>query len=59
MAIMLRHVAVAEGHSFTNDSAVLTATLLDGATYTWRSDVPDGDWCDAANWTASAAGGRG
>lgn len=53
MAIMLRHVAVAEGHSFTNDSAVLTATLRDGATYTWRSDVPDGDWCDAANWTSS------
>ena len=53
MAIMLRHVAVAEGHSFTNDSAVLTATLRDGATYTWNSEVSEGDWCDAANWIAS------
>ena len=53
MAIMLRHVAVAEGHSFTNDSAVLTATLRDGATYTWNSEVSEGDWCDAANWTSS------
>ena len=53
MAIMLRHVAVAEGHSFTNDSAVLTATLRDGATYTWNSEVSEGGWCDAANWIAS------
>ena len=53
MAIMLRHVAVAKGHSFTNDSAVLTATLRDGATYTWNSEVSEGDWCDAANWIAS------
>jgi len=59
MAIMLRHVAVAEGHSFTNDSAVLTATLRDGATYTWKEDVADGDWCDAANWTATAGAFRG
>ena len=59
MAIMLRHVAVAEGRSFTNDSAVLVATLRDGATYTWKSDVPEGDWCDAANWTATAGAFRG
>ena len=59
MAIMLRHVAVAEGHSFTNDSAVLTATLRDGATYTWNSEVSEGDWCDAANWTATAGAFRG
>ena len=59
MAIMLRHVAVAEGRSFTNDSAVLTATLRDGATYTWNSEVSEGDWCDAANWTATAGAFRG
>lgn len=59
MAIMLRHVAVAEGHSFTNDSAVLTATLRDGATYTWNSEVSEGDWCDAANWIATAGAFRG
>ena len=53
LAAMLRHVAVSDGLVFTNDTAILTATLLDGATYTWRSDVPDGDWCDAANWTSS------
>ena len=51
LAVVLRHVAVADGRAFTNETSVLTATLLDGATYTWRSDVPDGDWCNAANWT--------
>ena len=32
---------------------MLTATLRDGATYTWNSEVSEGDWCDAANWIAS------
>ena len=59
VAILLRHVAVVGARAFTNDTAVLSTTLLDGATYTWKRDVAEGDWCDAANWTASVAGGRG
>lgn len=59
VAILLRHVAVVGARAFTNDTAVLSTTLADGATYTWKSDVAEGGWCDAANWTASAAGGRG
>ena len=59
VAILLRHVAVVGARAFTNDTAVLSTTLADGATYTWESDVAEGDWCDAANWKASAAGGRG
>ena len=59
VAILLRHVAVVGARAFTNDTAVLSTTLLDGATYTWKSDVAEGDWCDAANWTALTTPGRG
>ena len=59
VAILLRHVAVVGARAFTNDTAVLSTTLADGATYTWKSDVAEGDWCDAANWTASTTPGRG
>ncbi|MBQ2623629.1 MAG: fibronectin type III domain-containing protein [Kiritimatiellae bacterium] len=58
-AILLRHISVVDGIAFTNDTAVLSTTLADGATYTWKSDVAEGDWCDAANWTASTTPGRG
>lgn len=53
LSILLRHVAVVGSLAFTNDTAVLSITLTDGATYTWKSDVADGGWCDAANWTSS------
>jgi hypothetical protein len=53
LSILLRHVAVVGSLAFTNDTAVLSTTIADGATYTWRSDVPDGLWCDSANWTSS------
>lgn len=59
VSVLLRHVAVVGSLAFTNDTAVLSTTIADGATYTWKSAVTDGLWCDAANWTASAAGGRG
>ncbi|MBR1921551.1 MAG: hypothetical protein IJ829_06070, partial [Kiritimatiellae bacterium] len=59
VSILLRHVAVVGDLAFTNDTAALSTTLTDGATYTWKSDVHEGDWCNADNWTASAAGGRG
>ncbi|MBQ3809867.1 MAG: hypothetical protein II839_03520, partial [Kiritimatiellae bacterium] len=59
LSILLRHVAVVGSLAFTNETAVLSTTIADGATYTWKSDVADGLWCDAANWTASVAGGRG
>ncbi len=58
-AILLRHISVVDGIAFTNDTAVLSTTIQDGATYTWKSDVAEGDWCDAANWTASTTPGRG
>ena len=58
-AILLRHISVVDGMAFTNDTAVLSTTIQDGATYTWKEDVADGDWCDAANWTASTTPGRG
>ncbi|MBQ3809243.1 MAG: hypothetical protein II839_00315, partial [Kiritimatiellae bacterium] len=59
VAVRLRHVAVVGARAFTNDTAVLSLTLEDPGTYTWKSTVADGRWCDAANWTASAVGGRG
>lgn len=59
VAILLRHVAVVGARAFTNDTSALTTTIQDGATYTWKSDVAEGDWCDAANWTASTTPGRG
>lgn len=58
-SILIRHVAVVGGHAFTNETAVLSMTITDGATYTWKDTVADGLWCDSANWTASVAGGRG
>ena len=59
VSMLLRHIAVVGDHAFTNDTAVLSRTLTDGATYEWKSDVAEGDWCDAANWTASTTPGRG
>ena len=59
VSMLLRHVAVADGHAFTNETAVLTTTLADSATYTWKDTVADGLWCDSANWTASVVGGCG
>ena len=58
VAILLRHVAVAEGgRAFTNDAPVLGVTLKDAVTYLWKAEVSDGDWCNPDNWTAD--GGLG
>ena len=59
VSVLLRHVAVVGDRVFTNDTATLLMTVSDGAIYTWKSDVADGLWCDAENWTASVEGGRG
>ncbi|MBR1921665.1 MAG: hypothetical protein IJ829_06655, partial [Kiritimatiellae bacterium] len=59
LSILLRHIAVVGDLAFTNDTAALSTTLTDGATYTWKSDAHEGDWCDADNWTASTTPGRG
>ena len=59
VSVLLRHVAVVGDRVFTNDTAALLMTISDGAIYTWKSDVADGLWCDAENWTASVEGGRG
>ena len=37
-------------------SKVLTVRTLDTTTYTWKSDVVTGDWCDASNWTNNKQG---
>ncbi len=37
-------------------TAVATVTPLDKATYTWRQDVPSGNWNDAGNWDDGVGG---
>ena len=40
-------------------SAILSATPVDNATYTWKTSVASGDWNDPANWDDDAGGDSG
>ena len=47
------------GTSWTNQTAVLSGTTKDDVTYTWKKDVPEGSWTDAACWTITSFDGLG
>ncbi len=47
--------AVSEGGTETH-TPILSATPVDNATYTWRQDVPSGDWNDPDNWDDDTGG---
>ncbi len=50
--------AVSENGTEGN-SAILSATPTDNATYTWKTSVASGDWNDPANWDDDAGGDSG
>ena len=47
------------GAAWTNQTAVLSATTKDEVTYTWKTDVAEGSWTNAACWTISSSDGLG
>ena len=46
-------------NEWTSETGSFTMTPSDGITYTWKSDVTDGEWTDPNCWTPSTAGGAG
>ncbi|MBQ3811372.1 MAG: hypothetical protein II839_11190, partial [Kiritimatiellae bacterium] len=47
------------GTSWTSQTAVLSATTKDDVTYTWKTDVAEGSWTNAACWKLSSSDGLG
>ena len=47
------------GTAWTNQTAVLSGTTKDDVTYTWKKDVPEGSWTNAACWTITSFDGLG
>ena len=44
------------GESWTDETAVTDVSVSDSLTYTWKADVAEGFWTNAANWTCSGTG---
>lgn len=53
----IRTITSYSGVVWTNETAVGSVTLADGATYTWKGGT--GAWTDAAMWTTSDSGAAG